>query len=89
MTLQLQTKVNKKYEARDLLEKELLNYHSSLKEAIEAKNRSVRVENLVEKCKGVFENMISKNEVFTNIAKTCQDTRNLSINFGVYLNLIT
>ena len=48
-------KVKLIYEAREILKKELLEYHSSLKEAIEAKNRCVRVQRLVENCKGVFE----------------------------------
>ena len=44
-----------------------------MKEKLETKKRSMRVESLIENCKGVFETLISKNEALTNIAKTRQD----------------
>ena len=72
-TEQFRAKINKIYEAREFFGKELFTYHSSLKEKLEAKKQSVRVESLIENCKGVFETLISKNEALPNIAKTRQD----------------
>ena len=89
MTDQFQAKVNKIYEARETFKKELLDYHSFLKKTKEAKMRNLRVESLVEKCKAVFEKLISKNEALTNIAKSCQVSSYFLTDLEAYLHRIT
>ena len=69
----LQNKFNKLYSARAKLEAELNNIYSEINNAIDKRDRKVKIQRLLVKCKDAFTRVVHKNEELFYLAQKTED----------------
>ena len=72
-----QDKLKKLLNARSNLESELCNIHKDITDAIDRRDRKVKVERLVSKLKDVFSKLVQKNEDLFDLASKAENPESI------------
>ena len=66
-------KLKKLYSARPNLESEMCNLHMDINDAVDQRDRKVKIERLVSKMKDVFSKLVLKNEEIFELASKTEE----------------
>ena len=85
----MQDKFNKLYSARTKLGPELNNIYSEINNAVDKRDRKVKIERLIVKCKDAFTRVVDKNEEFFDLAQKTEDQDTVCKNLEKWLETVT
>ena len=85
----LQDKFNKLYSARAKLEAELNKIYGEINNAVDKKDRKVKIERLIVKCKDASSRLVDKNEELFDLAKKTENPDAASRNLENWLETVT
>ena len=85
----LQDKFNKLYSARAKLESQLNNIYGEINNAVYKRDRKVKIERLIVKCKDAFTRVVDKNEELFDLAQKNEDPDAACKNLEKWLETVT